>query len=82
MIKVLIKHERWKYRANPDEQKTLDEFVNNILEPILLDCITYNARVDAIITDSGNYKIVALCDQYSTLLKMQELLPELIPAFK
>lgn len=82
MIKVNVRHELHQYFATTEEQKTLDNLVNDLLEPIMIDCMTFGATVDAKMTMSGNYKIIPHCDQYSTLVKMQSLLPELIPSFK
>jgi hypothetical protein len=79
MIKVTIRHEETKYAANPDEQDSLNKFVNELLEPIQWDCIAYGARVDVVRTYSNNYKFVANCEQYSTLVRMQHLLPEVLP---
>lgn len=80
-MKVKITHHLWKHKTSNEEQIILDGIINDLLEPLQIDCIAYNAGVNAIITEDGNYKIEPHCDQYSTLLKMQELLPELIPAF-
>jgi hypothetical protein len=82
MVAVHISHPNYKYLATPEEKSTLSELINVLLEPILLDCITFNASVNAIVTQSGNYKIESICDQYSTLVVMQSLLPEIIPSFK
>lgn len=81
MIKVNIRHEMHQYFAKPEEKKVLEELINSQLEPIMLDCIAFNASVDAVKIDSGNYKIVPKCDQYSTLMQMHSLLPEVIPSF-
>lgn len=81
MIKVQISHERWKHQASENEQHTLDKLINYLLEPILLDCMTYNAKVEAIITESENYLIKPVCDHYATLMAMQEILPTVIPKF-
>ncbi|MBK8089471.1 MAG: hypothetical protein IPK31_16925 [Chitinophagaceae bacterium] len=82
MIKVNVIHERWKYQPTPEEQKTLDEFVNGLLEPVMIDCILFKASVDAVKTIDGNYRLEPKCDQYLTLMAMQNLLPKLIPDFK
>ena len=82
MINIKIRHELYQYHATPEEQKVLNDLINELLEPIMLDCITYMAWVDASITADDNYRITAKCDQYSTLLNMQSLLPELVPSFK
>jgi len=82
MINVVISHYSYKYYASIEEQSFLNKFINDLLEPILIDCIIYNASVKAIITQSGNYKFEPICDQYSTFMAMQNLLPEVIPTFK
>ena len=82
MIKVNIRHELHQYRATENEQKTLDDLVNGLLAPVMLDVLTYKASVDAVVTISDNYRIIPHCDQYSTLYSMQSLLPELIPGFE
>ena len=50
MIKVEISHERWKHQASEHEQQTLDKLINDLLEPIMIDCVTYNAKVEAVIS--------------------------------
>ena len=57
MIKVNIGHERWKHSATPEEQSTLETLINELLEPIMLDCMTYNASVNAILTMDKNYMV-------------------------
>ena len=81
MIKVNVRHELHQYFASEQEKETLNKLINDLLNPIIIDCITYNASVDAVKTMSGNYKIVVNCEHYSTHYKMQSLLPELLPDF-
>jgi hypothetical protein len=81
MIKVEISHERWKHQPSQEEQQTLDKLINDLLEPIVIDCVTYNAKVEAVISLSENYLIRPVCDHYATLMAMQELLPTVIPKF-
>ena len=80
MIKVSFSHELgFKPNIKAAEKKWIEEFVNDQLRPIELDCVAFNASVNAIVTKNDCYKFEARCDQYSTLSRMIELLPEAIP---
>lgn len=81
MVKVVIRHERWKYSASEAEQKTLQELISSLLESIQIDCMTFNAKVEAVVSESENYLIKPICDDYKTYMAMQELLPTVIPKF-
>ena len=80
-MNIIIRHEKWKYQAKPEEQKFIEEIIKDALEGILLECVTYNATVEVIKTCSGNYMINAICDDYKTLMRMQSYLPTVLPNF-
>ena len=57
-----------------EQRKQITELVNKILEPINKDASSWNAFVDFIATPSGDFVLIAKCDNEEVRRKMQELI--------
>ena len=80
MIKVEIRHAEYQYRPTKQEQGFFNDYINETLQPIMMECVAWSAKVDVCLTlDSPNYIITPVCDDYKTQIAMQELLPRVIP---